>query len=115
MRNDIRHTMRTTIDIPDTMYRAVRTRTASEGTTLRYVAIALLGDWLERPDWRPRANMAEFTSIEKETTPSRIAFWSAGRKNSNLNVSHDMSEIRESISRGRKARYAELVERRGFV
>lgn len=107
--------MRTTIDIPDTMYRAVRMRTASEGTTLRYVAIALFGDWLERPDWRPQVRLDDY-AVEKPVGKSEgIAFWGAGRKNANLNVSHEMKDVRDGIARSRKARYAELVKQRGFV
>ena len=39
--------MRTTIDIPDPIYRSLKTKAASEGTTVRAIIIRLVSDELE--------------------------------------------------------------------
>ena len=47
--------MKTTLDVPDDLYRAVKSRSAMQGLTIRSVTLMLYGDWLARPDWRPAA------------------------------------------------------------
>ena len=112
--------MRTTIDIPDVLYKAVRSRTAAEGTTLRYITISLLGDWMQRPDWHPQARV-EYTDAEKKQPveqakpKNRIPFFGMLKPKKHINGPHDMASIRESIAEGRKKEYAELMARRGFV
>jgi len=39
--------VRTTIDIPDPIYRSLKTKAASEGTTVRAIIIRLVSDELE--------------------------------------------------------------------
>ena len=113
--------MRTTIDIPDVLYKAVRSRTASEGTTLRYVMVALLGDWLSKPDWRPQAKteyvIADVEPKEEEKPKPLLKCLGIARPfiRKHMNGPHDMKSIRASIAEGRKKEYAELLARRGFV
>jgi hypothetical protein len=95
--------MRTTIDIPDVLYKAVRTRTASEGTTLRYVTVALLGDWMRRPDWRPLAqpeDLAPTDAKPKAKPKRRLACFGILRPRKHIDGPHDMESIRESIAKG---------------
>ena len=107
--------MRTTIDIPDVLYKSVRSRCALEGTTLRHVTIALYGDWMQRPDWRPRVR-TEYIATGEQPQPEpevkrRLTFLGAGRKGANLNVSHDWNDIQESIGKGWAAEFEEKERR----
>ena len=109
--------MRTTIDIPDVLYKAVRSRTAAEGTTLRYITISLLGDWMQRPDWHPQMKV-EYTDTEREVMAKpkpRLKCFGILKPKKHINGPHDMASIRKSIAEGRKKEYAELMARRGFV
>lgn len=110
--------MRTTIDIPDVMYRSVKARCASEGTTLRHITIALYGDWMQHPDWRPHIEMeyaltgdAPETRAKKTDAKSLIPFLGIARKGANLNVSHDWKEIKKSIEDGWSEEAAEKERR----
>ena len=101
----MRDVMRTTIDIPEALYRSVRSRTASEGTTLRNITIALYGDWIRKKDWHPQLDKELFvvTSEPRETqTPPkrRLKCFGIARKGANLNVSHDWKDIKKSIEEG---------------
>lgn len=82
--------MRTTINIPDVLYRAVRSRTAAEGSTLRNITIALYGDWMQRADWHPQLRTETvFTDYEPKAKPKRhLKCIGIARKGANLNVSH---------------------------
>ena len=94
--------MRTTIDIPDVLYKEVRARTASEGTTLRYITIALLGDWMRRPDWRPLAQLADLAPAKDEPKAKphrRLACFGILRPRKNIDGPHDMESIRDSIAK----------------
>ena len=99
--------MRTTIDIPDTLYRAVRTRTAAEGTTLRYITVALYGDWIRRPDWHPRMN-AEHLAADKADTAVKpnLPFFGMLKPRMPADGPHDMESIRASIANGRASEHA---------
>lgn len=95
--------MRTTLDIPDVLYKAVRMRTISEGTTLRHVTIALLGDWMDRPDWHPRI-MPEYlveapTAMAGRKPRRRLACFGIARPRKNVDGPHDMESIRASIAK----------------
>ena len=110
--------MRTTIDIPDVLYRSMKARCASMGTTMRYVTIALYGDFMQRPDWYPRikteyvlADDTLKTATKKSDVKALIPFLGIGRKGANLNVSHDWRDIKESIAKGCAEEYAEKERR----
>ena len=105
--------MRTTIDIPDVLYRAVRSRCASEGTTIRHITVALYGDWMQRPDWQPRFDPG---SIAQEAQPKRrLSCVGVAKPRRNIDGPHDMDTIRKSIAQGLKREYEGLAKRRGFV
>ena len=38
--------MRTTLDIPDAMYRRIKTKAAQEGSTVRAITLVLYSQWL---------------------------------------------------------------------
>ena len=93
--------MRTTIDIPDVLYKAVRTRTISEGTTLRHVTIALLGDWMDRPDWHPRLKPQYISKAEPAQRPRRqLACFGIVKPRTHTDGPHDIESIRGSIVAG---------------
>ena len=101
----MRDVMRTTIDIPEALYRSVRSRTANEGTTLRNITIALYGDWIRKKDWHPQLDTELFVvtsgSREAQTPPKRrLKCFGIARKDANLNVSHDWKDIKKSIAEG---------------
>ena len=111
--------MRTTIDIPDVMYKSMKSRCASMGTTMRYVTISLYGDWLQNPDWRPHVN-AEYV-VTNEPKPQKtdaktlIPFLGIVKPRAHINGPHGMASIRKSIAKGLKKEYADLKKSRGFV
>lgn len=93
--------MRTTIDIPDVLYKAVRTRTITEGTTLRHVTIALLGEWMGRPDWHPLIRTESLAEERPERKPRRrLACFGIARPSKHIDGPHDMESIRSSIVKG---------------
>ena len=87
--------MRTTMDIPDSLYRRVRSRTALEGTTLRSVTITLYSDWLSRPT----SSEPSAESVQPKESP--LPSWAglcAASITKNADGPHDMESIRRSIS-----------------
>ena len=82
------HLMRTTLDIPDSMYRRIKTRTAQEGATVRGITLVLYSQWLDgastpkRPVAKPvRKRPAWFGSVKVDA-----------------DLPHDMASVRNSIS-----------------
>ena len=61
-------------------------------------------------NWKPRASEATARKSSRH-----LACFGAAAKYARKDVAHDLDEMRESVSRGRKARYAELAKERGFV
>ena len=91
--------MKTTIDIPEAIYRKVKAKSALEGRPVRDVAITLFTTWVEMP---------ESPSILPESKPNensdRVApswFGSLHAYAENANGRFDMDAIRRSITRGR--------------
>ena len=112
-KSDILFGMRTTIDIPDVLYRAVKSRAAEEGTTIRHITVALYGDWMQRPDWHPKVKTeVVFTDDKPERT---LSFFGMLKPRKNIEGPQDMETIRKSIVRGRKKEFEELKRSRGFV
>ncbi len=90
-RSDIIHAMRTTLDIPDTMYRRIKTRTAQEGSTVRAITLILYSQWLGD---EPHAEATRQPRSRRPKTPSWF-----GSVKVDPNLPHDMASIRESIVR----------------
>jgi hypothetical protein len=83
--------MRTTLDIPDTMYRRIKMRTAQEGSTVRAITLVLYSQWLGD---EPRTETARQPRSRRPKTPSWF-----GSVKVDPNLPHDMASIRESIIR----------------
>ena len=88
---DIIRTMRTTLDIPDTMYRRIKTRAAQEGITVRAITLVLYSQWLGD---EPHAEATRQARRRRQKTPSWF-----GCVKVDPNLPHDMASIRESIAR----------------
>ena len=88
---DIIRTMRTTLDIPDTMYRRIKTRTAQEGSTVRAITLVLYSQWLGD---EPRTEATRPHRSRRPKTPSWF-----GSVKVDPSLPHDMASIRESIAR----------------
>ena len=82
--------MRTTLDIPDTMYRRIKTRTAQEGSTVRAITLALYSQWLGD---EPRIEATRQTRRRRSKAPSWF-----GSVKVDHNLPHDMASVRESIA-----------------
>ena len=88
--------MKATLEIPDDLYRRVKARSALEGRTLRAVAIELFQNWLHGessveevpPEGPASGEIAEFPWLD------------ICRKYLKPGTSHEMEDVRESISRG---------------
>ncbi len=61
--------MKTSIDLPDELYRRVKARSAMEGRAVREVATALLAQWVESAPLPPGTQEGE------ATTPTPHAGW----------------------------------------
>ncbi len=87
--------MKATIDIPDELYRQVKSKSALRGQAVREVAIHLFQGWVLQTDEAVE---------ESSTTPGNepVPTWFGAARKYALNVQqHDMSSIRGSIAKGR--------------
>jgi len=90
--------MRTTLDIPDTLYRQVRSRSALEGTTLRSITITLYTDWLARP----QEHAEELSAVHEANELPIWAGLCASSITRNADGPHDMASIRKSIASAKR-------------
>jgi len=88
--------MKTTLDVPDDLYRAVKAKSAMDGLSVRSVTLMLYGDWLARPDRAPGA------SAPAPATKKLPAWFGLGRGDVRRNADgpHDMESIRAAVARG---------------
>lgn len=82
--------MRTTLDIPDTMYRRIKTRTAQEGSTVRAITLVLYSQWLGD---EPKVQTLRRSAARKRRAPSWF-----GSVKVDESLPHDMESIRKSIA-----------------
>lgn len=85
--------MRTTIDIPDELYREVRAKSAMSGVTLRAVTITLYTDWLA-------ARAPQCRAKPKDSSMPSWAGLCAKHAASDQSRKCDMESIRDSIGLG---------------
>ena len=78
------------MDIPDTMYRRIKTRTAQEGSTVRAITLMLYSQWLGD---EPKAQTSRRSAARKRKAPSWF-----GSVKVDESLPHDMESIRESIA-----------------
>lgn len=90
--------MKTTIDIPDDIYRRVKSRSALEGRAVREVAITLFQSWVGQPDAPATTRDAAMVDAKPVAPPW---FGSLRKYARNAGGKHDMASVRRSIARGR--------------
>ena len=83
--------MRTTLDIPDAMYRRIKARSAEEGRTVRSITLVLYSQWLG--DSHPEERHG---STRRKRSAKPVWF---GSVKVDKALPHDMDSIRESIAR----------------
>lgn len=86
--------VKTTLDIPDALYRRVKAKSALAGRSIRDVAIRLFSEWVD--------HSAE-TAHEVRESPQELPPWFGVANTYAAKVKqHDMTAVRESIARSRK-------------
>ncbi len=91
--------MKTTIDIPDALYRQVKARSALEGRAIREVVIDLFAGWLGGGTLQKGAEQPSSATV-REARPAW--FGSLGAYAANADGRFDMQSVRRSIARGRR-------------
>ena len=91
--------MKTTIDIPEDIYRRVKARSAMEGRAVREVAITLFRTWVDQPDALPTSPEQKPPEVDAEPAPPWFA--SLRKYAHNARGRYDMDAVRRSIARGR--------------
>lgn len=95
--------MKATLDIPDELYRRVKSRSAMEGRPIRSVAVELFQKWLEE---KPDVEIKSDRSLNVEKMP-----WLAiARKYVREDQNHDMDDIKDAIAAGWGAEVAEKLK-----
>jgi hypothetical protein len=91
--------MKTTLDVPDDLYRAVKARSAMEGLTVRSVTLMLYGDWLARPTL---SHESDHQAPQKKVANPLPAWFGQGRGHVRKNAGREcgMEEMREAIAAG---------------
>jgi len=91
--------MKTTIDIPEVIYRKVKAKSALEGRPVRDVAITLFRAWVDQRD-TPLASSEE-KPLKVGDQPDPLWFASLRKYAHNSRGRYDMASVRRSIARGR--------------
>lgn len=92
--------VKTTIDIPDAIYRQVKAKCAIEGRAIREVAIELFAGWLDGTASGGEIGRAPGGAAVQESRPAWFA--SLGAYAANANGRYDMASVRRSIAHGRR-------------
>lgn len=92
--------MKTTIDLPDAMYRQVKARSALEGRPVRQVVSHLLSGWLAGDTAAGPGTERSAGARDDERAPSW--FGSLREYASNAGGRFDMASVRRSIEHGRR-------------
>ena len=88
--------MKATIDIPDELYRQVKSKSALQGQAIREVAIHLFQGWVSQNE---EAEKEQAPAAEDPAIPSWFA---AARPYAQQVRQHDLDSVRESIAKGRR-------------
>lgn len=97
--------MKTTLDIPDTIYRQFKTRAAMNGETMRNATLNFIITYISQPQENSSAAQ-RFESVEPKI-PEWLGF-GAKFARANLEGPHDMESVRASIAKKRFAKGAAL-------
>ncbi len=94
------HCMKTTLDIPDDLYHAVKAKSALDGTSVRRVTLMLYGDWLSRPSTERPVPSAETQG--KERGKPLPAWFARGRAHvrRNTGAAGGLELLRQAVARG---------------
>lgn len=92
--------MKTTIDIPDAIYRQVKARSALEGRAIREVVIELFAGWLDSGAAAEGGGHDPQPAAVHESRPAWFASLRAYA--ANAEGRYDMASVRRSIARGRR-------------
>lgn len=92
--------MKTTIDIPDGIYRQVKARSALEGRSIREVVIALFTGWLDNGASAEGGGHEPQPAAVQEPRPAWFA--SLGAYAANAEGRYDMASVRRRIAQGRR-------------
>ena len=90
--------MKTTIDIPDALYRRVKMKSAQSGTPVRAIAISLFSNWLDAPP----------ATVPKKKAEKYPAWFGILRPYGENVKAHDMESIRASIAKGRREEFLKM-------
>lgn len=85
--------MKATLDIPDALYRRVKSKSALAGRPIREVAIRLFSEWADQP--------METESAAKESPQETPPWFGVVNAYAAKVKRHDMTAVRESIARHR--------------
>jgi len=91
--------MKTTIDIPEDIYRRVKAKSALEGRPVRDVAITLFSAWANQPDTPSSHIQKKQREVKEPDAPPWFA--SLHKYAHNARGQYNMDSIRRSIARGR--------------
>ncbi len=88
--------MKTTLDIPDTIYRQFKTRAAMNGETMRNATLNFIIRYISDPATQtPQQSLAPTSEL-----PSWLGY-GAQFAHANMSGPHDMESVRASIARKR--------------
>lgn len=98
--------MKSTLDIPDELYRRVKARSAMEGRPIRSVAVELFQQWLDGP-------VEKLSPKPEEASDKKYPWLAITRPFVRPGMSHDLDEMRAAIARGWGAEAAAKTHPRG--
>jgi len=89
--------MKTTIDMPDDLYRRVKAKSALEGRTVREVTADLYRVWLQGTAEVPAGD-----GVPQETGRGQRPEWFGSLRHhvTHTGIAHDMESVRRSIAKG---------------
>lgn len=92
--------MKTTLDIPEDLYRAVKAKSAMDGMSVRGVTLMLYGNWLARPTHKPA--LEESNPASGAADRPLPSWFARGRANVRRNAGAEcgMETMREAIGKG---------------
>jgi hypothetical protein len=91
--------MKVTVDIPDSIYRQVKAKSALEGWSVREVATTLFQTWVAQPGPGSAGEGSQAGGKREAADPPWFGSLRSYAKNAKGR--HDMESIRRSIARGR--------------
>lgn len=92
--------MKTTLDIPEDLYRAVKAKSAMDGMSVRSVTLMLYGSWLAGATHGPTSD--ELNPVSGAADRPLPSWFARGRANIRRNAGAEcgMETLREAIGRG---------------